>query len=103
MNAVVIVAATAYAQAPTGIREFLDLFFKPRRMCGKDCYIGVMSISGGDHQSQHGWAPGHNLDLERFQEGLRANESVHDWLSKREGKGVWTIYDVGYNHGPRQV
>ena len=95
-----IVDPEMLAEAPLAFQQYVAEFFVKRKVLGKECFVASTVLSWR-WSNQKGSAPSHSVDLMRFKEGLKKDESLNDWMRKAEGKFFWQFYshEPSHSHG----
>jgi len=84
-------------EAPAAFQQYVAEFFAKKKVLGKDVLVAAMSLRSVPqygHAASKGVAPSHSVDLMRFKDGLKKDQSLSDWMSKAEGKFFWRFYGV---------
>ena len=97
MSGVMLVDPEKLAEAPAAFQQYVNEFFMLTKVLGKDCLVASTVLSWQGSRLK-GTAPSHSVDLMRFKEGLKKDESLHDWMRKAEGKFFWQFYDHEPSH-----
>jgi hypothetical protein len=93
MSGVMLVDPELLSETPEAFQQYVKEFFTKKKVLGREVLIASTTISNGHHGGK-GIAPSHSVDLMRFKDGLKANESLNDWIRKAEGKYLWQFYGV---------
>lgn len=94
MSSVIIVDAARLSETPEAFQQYVKEFFAPKTVLGKECLVAstVLDWDYGHSTTVKGSAPSHSLDLRRFTEGLKKDESLNDWIRKADGTYLWQFY-----------
>ena len=95
MATVMIVDAEQLPDAPKAFRDYVERYFRERRVLGKRVFVATQYLYLDDRSSR-GCAPGHNVDLQCFTDGLPPGQSLNEWMRRAAGTYLWT-FEGGYD------
>jgi len=96
-----IVSAEKLSETPVAFQRYVRDFFKAETVLGMKCYVASTVLNfewpGRIYPPKLGeglgTAPSHSVDLRRYDEGLKKDQSLNEWMNKAEGKYLWRFYD----------
>ena len=98
MSEVMIVDPAILKDAPKAFRDYVETYFVRRTILGRPCLVAGRSVSfsgfpGHGNKLQKGIAPSHSMNLSRWKDGLKKDETLSEWIRKREekGDGIWCL------------
>jgi hypothetical protein len=56
--------------------------------------MSLQSVPRYGNAASKGVAPSHSVDLMRFKDGLKKDQTLHEWMATAEGKYLWRFYGV---------
>jgi hypothetical protein len=91
MSSVIVVDPDRLPETPPAFQQYVYEFFLKRKVLGRDCWVASTVLSPLWPLAR-GTAPSHSVDLMRFKEGLKENQTLNEWMDKAEDKFFWRFY-----------
>jgi hypothetical protein len=93
MAKVMIVDSGQLANTPKAFQQYVSDYFRVRTVLGKKVWWATIKLDVDmyDRVVRAPMAPCHSLHLQHYKDGLAKNQDLGDWISKAEGKYLWTF------------
>lgn len=100
MSSVIIVDPDLLPEAPLAFQQYVEEFFVKKKLLGREVLYAatVLSMNYSYGRVEKGVAPSHSVDLMRFKDGLKKDQSLNEWMSKADGKFLWRLYGATERH-----
>ena len=104
MATIIVVPKKFLKTAPEAFRQYVADYFVPKKVLGIKCMVASSHVicpsrSGGSESWGKGTAPRHNVDIRRYNEGLKKDQGLNDWMRQAEKRDEIALLDAVERQG----